>query len=249
LHGRRDPFAAELATALIYRPMNSKAYFTPRLFDFLRALKANNNRVWFLAHKSAYDSDAREPMLRFIEDFAPRLRRISKHYVADPRPVGGSMFRIHRDVRFSHDKSPYKTHVAAHFTNDAGKKVRSPGFYLHLSPQDVFVGSGIWHPDPGTAAKIRAAIASSSPAWSRAISTPVFKAKCTLDGERLSRPPRGFDSDHKLIEDLKLKNFIASASFNERDACSPRFMDRFAEVCEASAPLVRFLTTAIGLSW
>ena len=122
LHGRRDPFAAELATALIYRPMNSKAYFTPRLFDFLRALKANNNRVWFLAHKSAYDSDAREPMLRFIEDFAPRLRRISKHYVADPRPVGGSMFRIHRDVRFSHDKSPYKTHVAAHFTNDAGKR-------------------------------------------------------------------------------------------------------------------------------
>ena len=96
--------------------MSAMAYFTPRLFDFLRELKANNSRDWFLAHKSAYEFDAREPMLRFIEDFGPRLRRISKHYLADPRPVGGSMFRIHRDVRFSRDKSPYKTHVAAHFT-------------------------------------------------------------------------------------------------------------------------------------
>jgi len=229
--------------------MSTKVYFTPRLFDFLRALKKNNNRPWFLAHKSTYESDVREPMLRFIEDFAPRLRRISKHYLADPRPVGGSMFRIYRDVRFSHDKSPYKTHVAAHFTHDGGKDIHSPGFYFHLSPQEVFVGSGIWHPDPETAAKIRAGIANSSPAWKRAISAPAFKAKCTLDNQRISRPPRGFASDHKLIEDLKLKNFIASAEFNERDACSPKFMDRFTEVCEASAPLMRFLTLALGLSW
>jgi uncharacterized protein (TIGR02453 family) len=107
-------------------------------------------------------------MLQFIEDFGPRLRRISKHYLADPRPVGGSMFRIHRDVRFSRDKSPYKTSVAAHFTHHAGKAIHSPGFYFHLSPQDVFVGSGIWHPAPDTAAKIRTAIASRSPAWLRA---------------------------------------------------------------------------------
>jgi uncharacterized protein (TIGR02453 family) len=229
--------------------MSAKAYFTPRLFHFLRELEANNNRPWFLANKSAYESDAREPMLRFIEDFGPRLRRISKHYLADPRPVGGSMFRIHRDVRFSHDKSPYKTSVAAHFTHDTGKAIHSPGFYFHLSPHDVFVGSGIWHPDPESAAKIRAAIASRPAAWTRAISAPAFKAKCALDGERFSRPPRGFDPDHKLIEDLKRKNFIASASFNERDACAPRFMDRFSEVCEASAPLMRFLTAALGLPW
>jgi uncharacterized protein (TIGR02453 family) len=229
--------------------MSAQAYFTPRLFDFLRELKANNNRAWFLEHKSAYETDVREPMLRFIEDFAPRLKRISKHYLADSRPVGGSMFRIYRDVRFSHDKSPYKTHVAAHFTHDAGKNIHAPGFYFHLSPREVLAGSGIWHPDPEAAARIRAAIASSSPAWTRAVSAPAFKAKCALDGERLRRPPRGFDSDHKLIEDLKLKNFIASASFNERDACSPGFMDRFTGVCEASAPLMRFLTAALGLSW
>ena len=229
--------------------MLSTAHFSPGLFKFLRDLKANNNRAWFVDNKSRYEAEVREPMLRFIEDFAPRLRRISKHYLADPRPVGGSMFRIHRDVRFSPDKSPYKTHAAANFTHERGKHFHAPGFYVHLSPQDVFVGCGIWHPDPEAAAKIRTAIAKSAPTWTRAISAPAFKAKCELDDQRYSRPPRGFDSDHKLIEDLKLKNFIASASFNERDACSPRFIDRFSEICQASAPLMRFLTTALGLSW
>ena len=108
--------------------MPAQPHFTPRLFKFLRQLKRNNSRDWFQANKERYIADVQQPMLRFIADFAGPLAKISKQFDADPRPVGGSMFRIHRDVRFSRDKSPYKTHVSAHFRHKAtSKDVHGPG--------------------------------------------------------------------------------------------------------------------------
>src|SRR5262249_17068758 len=108
--------------------MANGPYFTPRLFAFLRELKANNSREWFQANKARYVEDVQQPMLRFIADFAAPLARISRNLEADPRPVGGSMFRIHRDTRFARDKSPYKTHLAAHFRHRATTKdVHGPG--------------------------------------------------------------------------------------------------------------------------
>jgi len=229
--------------------MASKAYFSPNTFRFLRELKANNRREWFLDNKQRYESEVRDPMLEFIAAFAPRLKAISRKYVADPRPNGGSMFRIYRDTRFSADKSPYKTHLAAHFTHAMGRDVHSPGFYLHLAPGDVFVAGGIWRPDADTALKIRNAIATQPKKWKAAIGSPKLKAKCSLDGEVLKRPPAGFAADHPMIEELKRKDFIASASFDEADACSPRFIDRFSDICEITAPLTRFLTIALELPW
>ena len=228
--------------------MASKAYFSSRTFKFLRELKANNRREWFLENKQRYESDVRDPMLEFITAFAPRLKAISRHYVADPRPSGGSMFRIYRDTRFSPDKSPYKTHLAAHFTHAAGGVVHSPGFYLHLAPGEVFVASGIWHPDARTALKIRNAIASQPKKWKAAIGSSDLKVKWSLGGEMLKRPPAGFAADHPMIEELKRKDF-ASAPFDEGDACSPRFIDRFCDICETTAPLMRFLTIALDLPW
>ena len=229
--------------------MGSKSYFSPRTFAFLRELKANNRREWFLGHKDRYENDVRDPMLAFIADFAPRLKSISRNYVADSRLHGGSMFRIHRDTRFSPDKSPYKTHLAAHFIHVMGGDVHSPGFYLHLAPGEVFMASGIWHPDTSTALKIRNAIAAQPKKWRAAIGSSEFSARCNLGGERLKRPPASFAADHPMIEDLKRKDFIASASFDEDDACSPRFIDRFSEICETTAPLMRFLTIALDLRW
>jgi uncharacterized protein (TIGR02453 family) len=229
--------------------MASKAYFSPRTFKFLRELKANNRREWFLGNKERYETEVRDPMLDFITAFAPRLKAISRNYVADPRPSGGSMFRIHRDTRFSSDKSPYKTQLAAHFTHAIGGDVHSPGFYLHLAPGEVFVASGIWHPDPGTALKIRHAIATQPKKWKAVIGSSDLKAKSNLDGEMLKRPPAGFAADHPMIEELKRKDFIASASFDEADACSPRFIDRFSDICETTTPLMRFLTIALELPW
>ena len=138
--------------------MTGQPHFAPALFAFLRELRENNNREWFQANKGRYEADVRDPLLRFIADFALPLHELSTHFVADPRPVGGSLFRIYRDVRFSKDKSPYKTQAAAHFRHERGKDVHAPGFYLHLEPDDVFAGAGIWHPDMKSLTKIRDAI-------------------------------------------------------------------------------------------
>ena len=229
--------------------MKNTAYFSPALFKFLRELKKNNNREWFQANKTRYESDVRDPMLRFIADFATPLRGISRHFIADPRPTGGSLFRIYRDTRFSSDKSPYKTMTAAHFRHDGGGDVHAPGFYFHLEPGEVVAGAGIWHPDPETLKKIRDSIVEHSATWKRAVSGKVFKATCELWGEKLMRPPKGYDPAHPFIEDLKRKDFVAMASFTEADACKPGFMDRVADVYSATAPFAAFLTKAAGLKF
>ena len=127
--------------------MRASAHFTPVLFEFLSDLSENNNREWFQANKDRYERDVRDRLVQFVADFDSRLTEISPHMVADPRPSGGSVFRIYRDVRFSKDKSPYKTNAAIHFRHEVGRKVHGPGFYLHLQPGSVFTGAGIWRPD------------------------------------------------------------------------------------------------------
>ena len=229
--------------------MSTKQYFQPSLFAFLRDLQANNERRWFLANKARYEAAVRDPLLEFIADFRRRLRGISRHYVADPRPTGGSMFRIHRDVRFSRDKSPYKTNAGANFHHAAAKDVHAPGFYLHLAPEEVFVACGVWKPNSKARTKIRYAIIASPQAWIRAKSSPAFKAGCVVEGDRFRRPPLGCDPNHPLIEDLKLRDFLATTTLSEEVACSPGFMDRFQAACEAAAPFVHFLTTALDLPW
>ena len=159
------------------------------------------------------------------------------------------MFRIYRDVRFSHDKSPYKTNVAARFHYATAKGMDAPGYYMHLSPGEVFVAGGIYMPETVAATKIRNAISAHPQQWKKTISSAAFKRHCELSGNRLARPPRGYDPAHPLIEDLKLKSFMAVANFTEKEACAPDFMDRFAETCEAAAPFLRFLTSALDLPW
>ena len=113
-------------------------HLTSDLFEFLLDLRANNDREWFAENKRRYEQHVKEPLLAFIEDLEPHLHSVSEHFVADTRANGGSMFRIYRDVRFSKDKSPYKTQAAVQFRHEAGKSVHAPGFYLHLEPDQVF---------------------------------------------------------------------------------------------------------------
>jgi uncharacterized protein (TIGR02453 family) len=226
-----------------------KAHFTNDLFSFLEELRNNNQREWFEANRARYERDVREPMLAFVSDFAPRLRKISTKLVADPRPSGGSMFRIHRDVRFSPDKKPYKTHVAARFSHVMGRDVHAPGFYVHLDPSGVFCGAGIWHPDPATLARIRDFIVKHPVQWKKVINDAKFRELCVLEGDALSRPPKGYDPSHPLIDDLKRKDFIAVTNLDLSDALSPLFIDRFTAACIAASPLMRFLTKALGLQF
>ena len=224
-------------------------YITPELFQFLRELKENNNRDWFQANKKRYESHVREPLLRFITDFGLRLPEISTHYVTDARRSGGSLFRINRDIRFSQDKSPYKTTAGIQFRHESGKDVHAPGFYLHLEPGGVFAGIGIWQPDNRTLGKIRDAIVENPGWWQQVVSDERFTAIFRLGGDSLKRPPKGYDPDHPFIEDLKRKDFIASTQFSEAETYQANFIDRFAETCRVGGPFIEFLTRAIGLPW
>jgi uncharacterized protein (TIGR02453 family) len=223
----------------------SEGLFTADLFGFLKDLKKHNDRAWFAKNKERYLDDLQEPALEFVRAFAPALGTISPQFVADDRPVGGSLFRIYRDVRFSKDKSPYKTHVGISFRHRNGKDVHTPGYYLHLEPGQVFTAVGIWHPDRETLAKIRSAIVDKPEQWKRATQDRKFTAKYRLSGDTLKRAPAGFDPDHPLIEDLKWKDYVASAMLDERTATSEDFVPVFAETCAAATPFMRFLCTAL----
>jgi uncharacterized protein (TIGR02453 family) len=219
-------------------------HFSPALFAFLRELEANNTRDWFQANHARYVSDVQEPMLGFVGDLGPHLRKISPAVVADPRRSGGSMYRIYRDTRFAADKSPYKTHVAAHFAHEHKQQAPSvPGFYLHLEPGDCMGGGGIYHPDSPTLTRIRLAIVESR-RWAA-----VKRAGIEIEGERLSRAPAGFDAGHRFIDDLRLKDFYALTSFSQKEVCAPDFLDRYVACCREVAPLVAFLTRSMGWRW
>jgi uncharacterized protein (TIGR02453 family) len=216
------------------------AHFTPELFRFLTRLKRNNKRDWFLAHKSEFESSAQQPAIQFITDFAKPLYGITPHLVADPRTTRGSLFRIYRDTRFSHDKKPYKTNIAMRFSH-RGKDVHSPGFYLHLEPGASFAASGLWHPEPDTLLKVRNAIVERSAEWRK-----VRKLVNWEDASKLSGPPRGFPADHEFVEDLKLRDIGTAISFTDAQVCSPKFMALFTTACRKMSPLGKFLASAVG---
>jgi uncharacterized protein (TIGR02453 family) len=219
-----------------------QAAFGPELFGFLADLKEHNDRDWFAASKGRYEADVLEPALAFIEDFEPHLHAISPHFRADARRVGGSLFRIYRDTRFSKDKTPYKTSAGIHFRHERAKDVYSPGFYLHLAPGEVFAGGGIWHPDTPTVTKIREAIVADPEGWREATADVELG-----DGNALKRVPTGFDKDHPLAEDLKRKDFAAILRLSEAEATGDDFIDRYARACQSMAPVMRFLCGAVGV--
>jgi uncharacterized protein (TIGR02453 family) len=224
---------------------NRSPSFRPKLFAYLRELKRNNRREWFLANKTRYEEVVKEPALQFIAGFEPHLRKISPEFLAIPKAVGGSLFRIQRDVRFSKDKSPYKTHVGIRFLHRDAKNVHAPVFYLHLEPGGCFAGVGVWHPEPPTLDKIRQAIVEEPGAYRKAVGGARFRKRFEVGGESLRRPPRGYDPEHPLIEELKRKDFVASCRLDEKDVVRPGFDGRLAETWRDGAAYVRFLCRAL----
>ena len=220
-------------------------FVSPRTFRFLRELAEHNERAWFEANKQRYLDDVRDPLLRFVAAMGPKLAKLSRSVVADPRAVGGSLLRIHRDVRFSKDKSPYKTHAAMSFRHVDGKEKPAPGFYLHLGPGDVFAGAGLWHAPSEAVKQVRDAIVGAPEAWSRVLRT------CSLEAgeDTLKRPPRGYDPAHRFVEDLKRQSFTTGVRFTQAHACAADFPERFAGACRKANPLMHFLARALGVRW
>lgn len=224
--------------------------FPPALFEFLTELRSNNNREWFNENKERYLEDVAQPVTDFIESIANALEKISPHYVADARRHGGSMFRIYRDTRFSKIKLPYKTHVGCQFRHRAGKDAHAPGFYLHLAPEEVFFGGGIWKPDGSTLSAIRNKIVDDSASWKRITKNKRFLEHFgEIKGDTLKRPPRGFEATHPLIEDLKKKSFFILHDSNDEHACSASFRKDVLDSYRSASPFMKFLTEAVQLPY
>lgn len=224
-------------------------YFSAATFTFLRALARNNNRSWFIANKARYERDVREPYLQLIADLQAPLAKISTHYVADPRRQGGSLFRIHRDIRYSNDKTPYKIWAGARFAHERRREIEAPSFYLHLQPGDCFAGGGIWNPESATLKQIRNFLADNPAAWKRAAHTRAFRERFEFWGETLKRPPAGFDPAHELIEDLKRKHYAAGHDFPEALACSDELQPLLIDTFKRIAPLIDYLCAALDLEF
>jgi uncharacterized protein (TIGR02453 family) len=222
--------------------MALQPHFSSEAFDFLRRLKRNNRREWFLKNKAHYERVIKEPSIRFVYDAAETIHSVSPYLLCDPK---SSLFRIYRDIRFSNDKRPYKTNVGIQFSHGGGgKDVHAPGYYLQLAPEECFICGGIWRPDRIALLKIREAIVSRPDAW-----TKVKRGLTLSDEDKLTRPPRGFPAEHPHLDDLKRKSVIALIDLSEAQICSPRFTSEFEKSVRKMAPLVEFLSRAMEMKW
>jgi len=237
-------------------------YFTDDTFKFLRQLARNNNRDWFLENKERYEASVRAPALRLIGELADPFKDISPQLTAVAKPVGGSLFRIHRDTRFAGDKSPYKTHIGMYFSHAAATKAArndasggapgrldAPGLYLHVEPGRCFMGGGIWHPQSETTRRIRDYMVSNPASWKKATRDPKFRKLFELDGDALVRPPKGYDPAHELIEDLKRKDFIASTSIDDALLLRPDLVKQLMNRYVLMGPMLDWLCGALDLDF
>ena len=210
-----------------------------RSLAFLRALKRNNRREWFQPRKEQFDADVREPMLAIVERLADDLRSIAPEIVVDPKTA---MYRIYRDTRFSENKTPYKTHVAAVFPWRGLAKHEGAGLYFHVSPDEVWMGGGMYSPQTAQLHAVREHIAGNVRRLRTIVESPGFRRHVgKLEGERLQRVPHGFPKDHAAAEYLKYRQFLAGRELPPAFACNPTFYSTLVTVFRQVAPLARFL--------
>jgi uncharacterized protein (TIGR02453 family) len=226
--------------------------FRPAARTFLRGLRRHNDREWFLANRDRYESEVRGPMAALVEEMDVRLAALAPEIVGDPKR---SLFRIHRDVRFSNDKSPYKTNAACWFYHmDAGRGVGGDaahggaGFYFDIGPEEAWVGGGIWMPPRPTLARLREQIAEEHISLARILRDPALKPFGGLSREAmLTRMPRGFDADHPAAELLRHQSFTMGREVRDRDLFGAKLATVLAREFERLVPLVRWLNGAMGL--
>jgi uncharacterized protein (TIGR02453 family) len=221
------------------------AGFPPETLRFLRQLKRNNNREWFLENKETYEQKVKQPMLELLEKLGSLLQGLAPELNTDPKRA---MFRVYRDTRFSTDKTPYKTAVAAHFSPRTPVKRSYASLYFHLEPGEVLVAGGLYMPGSADLREVRNYIAAHGDKLRTILDTPRLKEFYGgLQGEQLSRPPRGFPPEHPCLDLLRYKHFVV---WTDKPAVFAQSPDLFGFVVEgfiAALPLVRFLNTPLGI--
>src|SRR5258706_467435 len=218
--------------------------FTADTLKFLRALKRNNRPGWFTAHRDDYEARVRQPMTAIVERLAQDFRAFAPELVASPKV---SMYRIYRDTRFSENKTPYKTHVAAVFPPRGLPKHEGAGVYFHVSPDEVWIGGGMYAPQTPQLHAVREHIAANARKLRSIVESPGFRRRLGgLEGERLQRVPRGFPKDHPAADYLKYRQFLAGAELSPSVATSPKFYGTLLDVFRQVVPLIRFLNQPLA---
>ena len=227
--------------------------FRPAAVAFLRALARNNTREWFHTHRDEYEAEVRAPLAALVEEMDVRFAELAPEIVGDPKR---SLFRIHRDVRFSSDKSPYKTNAACWFYHgDAGRGVGSTtphggaGFYFHMEPGRSMIGGGIWMPPRPTLTRLREQIDEEHRTLRRVLSDAKLKKRFgELDeSARLTRMPRGYADEHPAADLLRHQSFTVGRTLGDEELFSPRLADLLARDYARLVPLVRWFNGALGL--
>lgn len=212
--------------------------FTTKTLSFLRSLKKNNDRVWFQEHRDDYERHVRGPMIAIVDRLAHDLRGVAPELLADPKV---SLFRPWRDTRFSEDKSPLKTHVAAALPNRRLGRMNGAGVYFEVAPTWVWIGGGVYAPDSSQLHAIREHIVSNQRRFETVITAPAVRRLGGLKGDRLSRVPRGWPKDHAAAEHLMFKQYLAFREEPAAFAAQADFYKQLVATVKAIAPLVSFL--------
>jgi uncharacterized protein (TIGR02453 family) len=227
-------------------------HFDPKTLAFLRGLERNNNRPWFEAHRTEYEEHVKQPMADLVEEMDLRLAKFAPEMVGDPKR---SVFRIHRDIRFSKDKSPYKTNAGCWLFHGGGSsKVGreahggGAGFYFHLQPGRSFTAGGCWMPPRPALQKFRAAIARDPRAFERLVSSPGLRRMGGISEEsKLKGMPRGYSDDHPAARWLRLESFTVGRSLTDAQVTGPRLTAILESDYKSILPLVRWLNGTLGL--
>ena len=229
------------------------SYFTRQSLAFLRGLKRNNDKAWFESHRDEYEQHVRRPMTVLVEEMDLRMTRFAPEIMGDPKR---SIFRVHRDVRFAKDKSPYKTHAACWFFHaDGSSKVGreahggGAGFYFHLEPGASMVGGGCWMPPRPALNKFRSAIAADPRGFERVALAPGLHRRFGALSEEsmLKRVPRGYDADHPAAAWLRHESFTVGRSLSDTEVMGARLTTTIEKDFATMLPLVRWLNTTLGL--
>jgi uncharacterized protein (TIGR02453 family) len=226
-------------------PMRKRIFsaFPREGLQFLRSLKRNNNREWFQKHRGNYEQYVKQPIADLIQALHHEFKKFAPEMVATPK---ASAYRIHRDIRFSKNKSPYKTHVAAVFPRNGLGKHEGAGFYVHIATDELLIGGGLYIPLPENLTAVRNHILHNPVRFLNIVESPAFRHKFgKIEGEQLTRIPRGFPADHRVAPYLKYKQFLASRNFPPERATTARFYETLLETFRAMLPLVRFLNEPI----
>jgi len=213
--------------------------FGPEMIRFFRSLKRNNRREWFQPRKHVFEQHVKAPMLELVSAINKELLRFAPEYFTDPKKA---IFRIYRDTRFSADKTPYKTHIAAIFDRRGPKELGLGGFYFSVSSEQIEVAGGIYHPPRETLFLVRHHISENH----RELQKIVTNAKTRkllgeLQGDTLTRTPKGFDQDHPAARFVKMKDWIFDTKLDPALATSPKLYGEIVERFRAMAPLIEYL--------